>query len=211
MSGLKKNLLEKGVHILENHALTGLKEIEGGVAAQTSAGEIKGKSLVLATGALTPKLAKIVGWRAPIEPGKGYSITMKRPGVCPDVPLIFPETRVAVTPFADGYRLGSTMEFSGYDDSINPKRLNLLRSGVEEYLKEPYGEPVTNTWYGWRPMTYDSLPIIGSCPGKPEGNPRNRTQHARIEPRSCHRKTSCRSATGQDSHIGIEPYSPDRF
>ena len=85
--------------------------------------------------------SKGFGWRAPIEPGKGYSITMKRPGVCPDIPLIFPETRVAVTPFADGYRLGSTMEFSGYDDSINPKRLNLLRSGVEEYLKEPYGEP----------------------------------------------------------------------
>ena len=42
---------------------------------------------------------------------------------------------------AEGYRLGSTMEFSGYDDSIHPKRLN-LRNGVEEYLTEPYGEPV---------------------------------------------------------------------
>ena len=211
MSGLKKNLLEKGVHILENHALTGLKEIEGGVAAQTSAGEIKGKSLVLATGALTPKLAKIVGWRAPIEPGKGYSITMKRPGVCPDVPLIFPETRVAVTPFADGYRLGSTMEFSGYDDSINPKRLNLLRSGVEEYLKEPYGEPVTNTWYGWRPMTYDSLPIIGSCPGNRKVTLATGHNMLGLSLAPATGKLVAEALTGQDSHIGIEPYSPDRF
>ena len=211
MSGLKKNLLRKGVRILENHALTGLKEIEGGVAAQTSGGEIKGKRLVLSTGALTPKLAKIVGWRAPIEPGKGYSITMKRPGVCPNIPLIFPETRVAVTPFADGYRLGSTMEFSGYDDSINPKRLNLLRSGVEEYLKEPYGEPVTNTWYGWRPMTYDSLPIIGPCPGNPKVTLATGHNMLGLSLAPATGKLVAEALTGQDSHIEVGPYSPERF
>ena len=34
--------------------------------------------------------------------------------------MIFPETRVAVTPFQSGYRLGSTMEFAGYDATIDP-------------------------------------------------------------------------------------------
>ena len=53
-------------------------------------------------------------------------MTMPRPAVCPEIPLIFPETRVAVTPFQSGYRLGSTMEFAGYDDSIRPERLQLL-------------------------------------------------------------------------------------
>jgi D-amino-acid dehydrogenase len=211
MSGLKKNLFEKGVRILENHALTGLKEIESGIAAQTSAGKVKGKSLVLATGALTPKLAKIVGWRAPIEPGKGYSITMKRPGVCPNIPLIFPQTRVAVTPFADGYRLGSTMEFSGYDDSIQPKRLNLLHSGVEEYLREPNGEPVTNTWYGWRPMTYDSLPIIGSCPGNPKVTLATGHNMLGLSLAPATGKLVAELLTGKAPHVKAKPYSPERF
>jgi D-amino-acid dehydrogenase len=31
-------------------------------------------------------------------------------------------------------------------------------------LQEPYTEPVEEEWYGWRPMTPDSLPIIGRSP-----------------------------------------------
>ena len=48
---------------------------------------------------------------------------MPRPAVCPTYPLIFEEHRVAVTPFASGYRLGSTMEFAGYDETLNRSRL----------------------------------------------------------------------------------------
>ena len=38
---------------------------------------------------------------------------------------------MAVTPFQSGYRLGSTMEFAGYDESIRPERLQLLKDGAE--------------------------------------------------------------------------------
>ena len=58
MSGLKKNLLAKGVEILENRTLTGLRENEQGLAARTDRGEIPAKRLVLATGALTPKVGQ---------------------------------------------------------------------------------------------------------------------------------------------------------
>jgi D-amino-acid dehydrogenase len=78
--------------------------------------------------------------------------------------MIFPEHRVAVTPMNTGYRLGSIMEFAGYDESIKPERLQLLRSGAEHYLLDPYCEPELEVWYGWRPMTYDSLPVIDASP-----------------------------------------------
>ena len=71
-------------------------------------------------------LERELGCRIPVQPGKGYSITMRRPARCPSIPLIFPETRVAVTPMQTGYRLGSTMEFAGYDESLRPERLQLL-------------------------------------------------------------------------------------
>ena len=112
----------------------------------------------------TPLLNEQLGCRVPIQPGKGYSLTMPRPPACPKIPLIFPETRVAVTPFQSGYRLGSTMEFAGYDESIRPERLQLLKDGATGYLHEPYCEPVLEEWFGWRPMTYDSLPIIDRSP-----------------------------------------------
>jgi D-amino-acid dehydrogenase len=56
------------------------------------------------------------------------------------------------------------MEFAGYDASINPRRLDLLRDGARHYLREPLAEPVLEEWYGWRPMTPDGLPIIDRSP-----------------------------------------------
>jgi D-amino-acid dehydrogenase len=130
----------------------------------TSNGELSADACVVAAGAWTPTLNQQLGLRIPIQPGKGYSITMRRPTRCPTLPLIFEEHRVAVTPFQAGYRLGSTMEFAGYDTSLNPQRLELLRDAARHYLHEPLGEPVEEEWFGWRPMTYDSTPIIDRCP-----------------------------------------------
>ena len=130
----------------------------------------------------------------PIQPGKGYSLTMPRPSICPKIPLIFPETRVAVTPFQSGYRLGSTMEFAGYDATINPERLQLLRDGAAPYLREPDCEPIEETWYGWRPMTYDSLPIIDRSPTLRQRLDRRRPQHARPVDGPRHRQARRRAA-----------------
>ena len=115
---------------------------------------------MIATGAWTPLLNEELGCRIPIQPGKGYSLTMPRPALCPTYPLIFEEHRVAVTPFASGYRLGSTMEFAGYDDTMNRSRLSILTNAAKLYLRDPLAEPVQEEWWGWRPMTYDGLPVI---------------------------------------------------
>jgi D-amino-acid dehydrogenase len=63
-----------------------------------------------------------------------------------------------------GYRLGSTMEFSGYDGTLNRRRLKLLTEGARRYLREPYGDVVEEEWFGWRPMTPDGLPVIDRSP-----------------------------------------------
>jgi len=154
-----------GVKILENCEFKGfVSNNSRAVCAVTSNGEIEADAFVVATGAWTPLLARQIGCRVPIQPGKGYSLTMPRPAVCPRVPLILVEHYVAVTPMQSGYRLGSTMEFAGYDSSIRQQRLDLLRIGAAACLRDPYCEPVQEAWYGWRPMTYDSIPIIERSP-----------------------------------------------
>jgi D-amino-acid dehydrogenase len=79
--------------------------------------------------------------------------------------MVLRERSVCVTAWGDGYRLGSTMEFSGYDDRLDPRRLAALERGAREYLREPVGPEVRERWYGWRPMSYDDIPIIGRVPG----------------------------------------------
>ncbi|MGP0064895.1 MAG: NAD(P)/FAD-dependent oxidoreductase [Isosphaeraceae bacterium] len=161
-----QNVLEAGgVVTRANCGFQGFAATNGvASAALTEQGELPADLYIIATGAWTPLLNDQLGCRIPIQPGKGYSLTMHRPAICPEIPLIFPETRVAVTPFQSGYRLGSTMEFAGYDESIRPERLQLLKDGAAPYLREPYCDPVEEKWFGWRPMTYDSLPIIDRSP-----------------------------------------------
>ena len=79
--------------------------------------------------------------------------------------MLFAEHRVAATPFNDGLRLGSMMEFSGFDATISPRRIRQLIDSAQHYLQEPMGDEVLETWCGWRPMTWDSLPVIGRVPG----------------------------------------------
>src|SRR5207302_4738177 len=97
------------------------------ISVQTSRDEFTADTFVLAAGALTPMLNHDLGCRIPIQPGKGYSMTMPRPARCPRRPIIFEQDRVAVTPMKSGYRLGSIMEFAGYDSTLRRQRFDLLR------------------------------------------------------------------------------------
>jgi D-amino-acid dehydrogenase len=161
-----RRILEaRGVKIEENREVKSIaRDGSAARAVVTDQGEIAADTFVVATGAWTPLLNRELGCRIPIQPGKGYSITMPRPSCCPAMPLIFEEHRVAVTPMRSGYRLGSTMEFAGYDSSLNPARLALLRDAATHYLHEPGTEPVVEEWFGWRPMTPDGLPVIDRSP-----------------------------------------------
>lgn len=165
MSSWRRVLEARGVVIREQCEVQGFARRDGrATAVRTAAGEIPADAIVVATGAWTPFLNRELGCRVPIQPGKGYSMTMPRPARCPQFPLMFEEHRIAVTPMQSGYRLGSTMEFAGYDATLNRRRLDYLRQGARHYLHEPDAEPIAEEWCGWRPMTYDSLPVIDRAP-----------------------------------------------
>lgn len=165
MAGLRARLEARGVTFEEDCTVDGfVREAGRAIALRLASGAIEATHFVVATGAMTPFLNKELGVRIPIEPGKGYSITMPRPARAPVHPIIFDSSHVAITPMASGYRIGSTMEFVGYDTSINPKRLRLLTDAAAKYLHEPYGDSVEEEWFGWRPMTWDGKPVIDRSP-----------------------------------------------
>ena len=56
------------------------------------------------------------------------------------------------------------MEFVGWDTTIHQRRLNLLTEAAQKYLHDPMCKPIEETWYGWRPMTWDGKPIIDRSP-----------------------------------------------
>ena len=165
MSSWRRVLTGLGVTIRDDCDVKGfVRDGDRATRVITSSEEIAADAFVIAAGALTPWLNRELGCKIPIQPGKGYSITMRRPSKCPTLPLLCEEDRVAVTPMLSGYRLGSTMEFAGYDASLNRRRLSLLTAGAAHYFDDPPTEPIEEEWFGWRPMTPDSVPIIDRAP-----------------------------------------------
>ena len=178
---------------------------------RTSEGEISPEHVVLAAGAYSGPLSQLLGAALPVEPGKGYALTVAHPSPSPRLPFVMPEQNIAVTPFAEGLRVGSMMEFVGFDESAPPRRFQQLRDGVAPYLRAPLPSAHQEQWFGWRPMTYDSLPIIGQLASF--SNVYAATGHQMIGVMSAPAtgKLLADLLTGRDPHIPAEAFSPNRF
>ncbi len=155
-------LLKMGVVVAEQCPVERLlgdgRAVDGVV---TPHGDFTADTYVVALGAWSRQLARRLETRIPVQPGKGYTLTMPRPAVCLKIPCYMYETNVVATPWKDAFRLGGTMEFSGYGLAINPKRIARIKNAAARYLKEPLGTPLLEERSDLRPMSYDDLPIIG--------------------------------------------------
>jgi D-amino-acid dehydrogenase len=166
VAGLARATRAAGVELREHAEITDFELRHGRIQA-LHAGELRlqPREVVLAAGAWSPRLGRRLGLRLPIQPGKGYSMTFAPQSPAPRRALVLKEPSVCVTAWEDGFRIGSTMEFSGYDTRLNSVRLGALRRAAAEFLAGPeLGEPL-ETWYGWRPMSSDDIPVIGRAPG----------------------------------------------
>ncbi|HET8554059.1 MAG TPA: FAD-dependent oxidoreductase, partial [Rhodanobacteraceae bacterium] len=162
VSELARRVRELGGVIEEDTRVERFSTTHGSIRqVRTGRGHFSADRIVLALGAWSPRIASRLGLHVPMQPGKGYSITYSRPSLCPRIPLVLHEVSVCVTSWESGFRLGSTMEFSGYDRRLNRARLAALERGAALYLREPAGAVVEDKWWGWRPMSVDELPIIG--------------------------------------------------
>ena len=209
VQGLARRAAERGAAIETQCEVRAIR-VEGEPAVETSRGTWTARTLVVALGAWSPALARALGVPLPIQPGKGYSLTFERPSICPRIPVVGKERSVCVTAWSSGFRLGSTMEFSGYDESLNRVRLDALVRGAREYLHE-VPERAIEEWYGWRPMTWDDLPIIGRTP-------RHRdvvlaTGHGMlgVSLAAITGQLVAEIVTGREPSLDITPYSPARF
>jgi D-amino-acid dehydrogenase len=203
----------RGVEIHAGHEVVGLLLERGDVVgADTAAGAVRARETVLAAGAWSPLVARSAGLRLPIQPGKGYTLTLPRDERGPRIPLILHERSVAITPWASGLRIGSTMELAGYDTRLNRVRLAALERGAREYLRDaPEPAARREEWYGWRPMTPDDLPIIGPAPGR-----RGLTLacgHGMLGVSLCAATAGlvADSIEGRDAAVDPAPFSPARF
>ena len=160
--GLAARAAAAGAVFLPRTEVTGFSLSGRRIAAvKTPAGDFAADEIVLATGSWSPGVARELGLRIPIQPAKGYSLTLASPPTPPALPLLLMESKIAVTPLGPRLRLAGTLELAGLDLSINERRVDAIRSGAREWLDGLGGLPELEVWRGLRPCTPDGLPLLG--------------------------------------------------
>jgi D-amino-acid dehydrogenase len=134
-------------------------------SCRSSRSPVEGDAFVIAAGAWSGRLAERLDVRLPMQAGKGYSITIDDPEVRLERPVYFPERKIVTSPFNEALRIGGTMELSGINEDIDPRRIAAIRRGAEHFLPGCLDGDGESAWVGMRPLLPDGLPVIGIAPG----------------------------------------------
>jgi D-amino-acid dehydrogenase len=159
-AGLAAMLRREGVEVLEGAEVFELVRRGPHIGqVRTAAGDLDADSVVLAAGSWTTPLAATIGVPIPMEPGKGYSFSV-RPTIMPSHAVLLVDVHVGCTPFEDRLRIGGTMEFSGINNRLDRSRIDVIVAGARESFA-PWEKPeIEDEWAGMRPITADGLPIV---------------------------------------------------
>jgi D-amino-acid dehydrogenase len=134
-------------------------------ALETTRGELRAGEVVLAAGVWSGRLAHELELPLPLEGGKGYHVDVEARQGDPSVPLWLHEHRVVITPFGARLRLAGTLELTGTDQTVDPRRVDAIVEAATRAVPALASRPRLHVWRGLRPCTPDGLPVIGRAPG----------------------------------------------
>ncbi|EJF89348.1 D-amino acid dehydrogenase [Bartonella tamiae] len=162
---LAKMAQDKGVKFRYNVTIKKLhyaaQKISG---VETSSGFETADAYLVCMGSFTPFLLSNVGLHAPIYPVKGYSITVPVTNAehAPVSTVIDDSYKVAVTRLGDRIRVGGMAEVSDYKIKLSKQRMKTLQEALKMMFPKGYDQNYQpELWSGLRPVTPDSVPILG--------------------------------------------------
>ena len=165
-TSLAEAAIRDGVEFLRAD-VTGFERSDGAISAvKTDRGRRGVSAVVVAGGAWSKPLVRLLGHDVPLESQRGYHVTISNPGPTTRHMCLLQDRKLAITPMAMGLRIAGTVEFAGLHVPPNSKRVEALLRLVREVIPgvntEGYSE-----WMGHRPALPDSLPVIGRSPVVP--------------------------------------------
>jgi len=168
MIAIKNYLQNKGVQFQLNTTVTGFEKTNSKISSIiTDKGSFDCGEIILAAGSWLPVVAKMMGIKLLLQPGKGYSHTYEHVEKNIKYPAILVDGRCAITPWGHQLRIGGTMEISGINDKVLVKRMQGIYDSAKDFypgLKIDF-PAVDKIWSGLRPVTPDGLPYIDRATG----------------------------------------------
>ena len=216
MRGLASRVVAMGGVIESGREVTSISTRGGRITSVTAVGaQYRPNEVVLAAGSWSPEIGRYLGLRLPVQPAKGYSITVTTDdwGWRPEVPIMAHEARSALAPMGTCIRMAGTLELGGMNTRIDRRRIRAIVAGIGRFLTVPSGMHIDHeqVWCGLRPCTPDGLPMIGRT-----------SQHENLIVATGHAmigmtlgpitgRLVSQLAIGDQPEMDVAPLAPDRF
>ena len=123
-------------------------------------------SVVIAAGALSVPVTRLLGARLPMTAGKGYSVSVACPEL-PEAPMYLVESRVGATPLAGRLRLAGTIEFSGLNSRLDRRRITSLTRAARAYFPALTGPTSPRNGPGCGRCARTGCRSLTGCPAPP--------------------------------------------
>ncbi|OZI66690.1 NAD(P)/FAD-dependent oxidoreductase [Bordetella genomosp. 11] len=207
---LAEDAQRHGATILRGR-VTGFRIDAGRVKAVMVDGQARAVERVLvAAGAASGPLAGMLGTPLPVEPERGYHITISEPESMPRIPVTNVDAKFAVAPMNMGLRLAGTVEYAGFDAPPNWKRTALLEKQARRMFPTLSMTHVTR-WAGDRPTLPDGLPVLGRAPGVDNAYFAFGNSHFGMTAGPVMGRTIAQIIRGEAPSIDVAAFSPMRF
>jgi D-amino-acid dehydrogenase len=165
LKSLSERVRVMGAEMFENTPVMGFEIANGKISkVKTSIGDFEAEQIILAAGAWTPSVARDLRLNIPVQPSRGYSLTMSATRQMPGHALILGERRIAVSPLDNLLRFTGRLEVGNGSTTPDPRWIRQIENAVREYLHLDEKLDIQETWAGLRPTTPDGMPIIGRSP-----------------------------------------------
>lgn len=182
-------------------------------ALVTDKGEMPVDKLVVAAGAFSHRLARMMGIKVLLETERGYHVELDGFETGLTRAALHYEHAYGVNQTTTGLRFAGTVEFAGVDGPENHDRGRTIWRRARSVLRELDGvdDPPMTRWMGRRPTTPDFRPVIGAATGVNDCWFAFGHQHLGLTLAARTGEIVAELVSGRDPGIDLAPFRADRF
>ena len=192
-------------------AVTGFDRSGRITAVRLAGGDpIPADDVVIAAGAHSGLLSKMLGEPIPLETERGYHTQIMAPGISMRHSIIWPARAFMVTPTAGGIRVGGTVEMAGLDAPPDYRRSKITVRRAQTALPNLRCEDFSE-WMGHRPALPDTVPVMSASARVPGVFYATGHGHLGVTYAATTARLMGDLITGATPPLDMRPYRIDRF
>ncbi|EEW25608.1 NAD(P)/FAD-dependent oxidoreductase [Rhodobacter ferrooxidans] len=186
-----------------------LQRLVDGVALTGPGLQLHARTVVIAAGAHSRRMAAMAGDAVPLDTERGYHVEWEMPQPKLSRPVCPTARGFYLCPMDGRLRVAGTVELGGLTAPPSPHRIARLVEGARTIFPD-LGAP-DREWMGFRPSMPDSLPVIGPSRAGAEVIHAYGHGHIGLTLAPITARLVCDVIAGRPTEVDMAPYLPGRF